>query len=171
MRLNDLRQRDSKTLGSLQSADKSEVRGSRKTVATVVLLLILATPSLWLMFSTPPVWRDSDAYVQTVYPLNAGTILAHGPLYCILSRVPLWLGYLTSGAGPMVWLDHFIKHTQLTDSGVFALIFVQHAALWWAALFLLVPPRQICGRACFWRFSLRAIPCSTRLRIASARKR
>lgn len=137
MRLNDLRQRDSKTFGRLQSANKSEVRGSRKTVATAVLLLILALPSLWLIFSTPPLWRDSDAYVQTVYPLNAGTILAHAPLYCILSRVPLWLGYLTSEAGPMVRLGHFIKHTQLTDSGVFALIFVQHAALWWAALFFI----------------------------------
>ena len=94
-------------------------------------------PSLWLIFSTPPLWRDSDAYVQTVFPLNAGTILKHAPLYCLLSRVPLWLGYLTSGGGPAVGLGHFIKHTQLTDSGVFTLVFAQHAALWWAALFFI----------------------------------
>lgn len=37
----------------------------------------------------------------------------------------------------MVRFGRFIKHTQLTDSGVFALIFVQHVALWWAALFFI----------------------------------
>ncbi len=114
-----------------------EFRSFNKTVASVVPLLILAAPSFWLLAAVPPLWRDSDAYVQTVFPLNAGTILSHAPLYCILSRVPLWLGYLISGAGPMVWLGRFIKHTQLTDSGVFALIFAQHAALWWAALFFI----------------------------------
>jgi hypothetical protein len=137
LRVNDLRQRGSKTLGNLQSADKSELRGSRKTVATAVLLLILATPSLWLIAAVPPLWRDVDAYVQTVSPLSAGTILKHGPLYCIFSRVPLWLGYLASGAGPWVWLGHFIKHTQLTNAGVFTLVLAQHVALWWAALFFI----------------------------------
>ncbi len=120
-----------------QGADAPEVHRLRKTVATIASLLILAIPSFWLIVTVPPLWRDSDAYVQTVFPPNAATILAHAPLYCMLSRVPLWLGYLTSGAGPVVSLDHFIKHTQLTDSGVFALILVQHAALWWSALYFI----------------------------------
>src|ERR1043166_2437524 len=120
-----------------QPVDTSELRGVEKIAATAIELLILAVPSFWLIVTVAPLWRDSDAYVQTVFPPGGGTILAHAPLYCILSRVPLWLGYLTSGAGPMVRLGHFIKHTQLTDSGVFALIFVQHAALWGAALFFI----------------------------------
>jgi len=100
-------------------------------------LLILVGPSFWLMVAVPPLWRDVDAYVQTVYPLNANTILLHAPLYCILSRVPLWLGYLFSGAGSAVRLGHFMKHTQLTDAGVFALVLTQHAALWGAAFYLI----------------------------------
>lgn len=115
----------------------SELRWLKKMAATAAPLLILAVPSLWLIAAVPPLWRDVDAYVQTVFPLNANTILLHAPLYCILSRVPLWLGYLTSGAGLAVRLGHFIKHTQLTDSGVFALVFAQHVALWWAALFFI----------------------------------
>ena len=114
-----------------------EFRSFNKTVASVVPLLILAAPSFWLLATVPPLWRDSDAYVQTVFPPSASTILSHAPLYCILSRVPLWLGYLTGGAGPVVSLSRFIKHTQLTDPGVFALVLAQHVALWWAALFLI----------------------------------
>src|SRR5438552_17307201 len=115
----------------------SELRWLKKMAATAATLLILAVHSLWLIAAVPPLWRDVEAYVQTVFPLNANTILLHAPLYCILSRVPPWLGYLTSGAGLPVRLGHFIKHTQLTDSGVFALVFAQHVALWWAALFFI----------------------------------
>lgn len=109
----------------------------RKVFATVLPLLFLAAPSLWLMAVVPPLWRDVDAYVQAVYPPSAPTILLHGPLYCTLSRVPLWFGYLITGAGPAVSLGHFIKQTQLTDGGVFVLLFLQHAALWCAALYFI----------------------------------
>src|SRR5207249_8008607 len=90
----------------------SELRWLKKMAATAAPLLILAVPSLWLIAAVPPLWRDVDAYVQTVFPLNANTILLHAPLYCILSRVPLWLGYLTSGAGLAVRLGHFIKRSE-----------------------------------------------------------
>jgi hypothetical protein len=117
--------------------DKRQSHKVRKVFATALPLLFLAAPSFWLMAVVPPLWRDSDAYVQTVYPPDALTILSHGPLYCRLSRVPLWFGYLISRAGPAVWLGHFIKHTQLTDVGVFALLILQHAALWCAALYFI----------------------------------
>jgi len=89
------------------------------------------------MFAVPPLWRDVDAYNQTVLPPGMVTILLHGPLYCNLSRIPLWFGYLVSGAGPAVSLGHFIKHSQLTNAGVFALLLLQHAALWLAAIYLI----------------------------------
>jgi hypothetical protein len=89
------------------------------------------------MLSVPPLWRGVDAYNQTVRPPGLVTILLHAPLYCTLSRVPLWFGYLISGAGPAVSLGHFIKHSQLTDAGVFALLVLQHVALWCGALYLI----------------------------------
>jgi hypothetical protein len=108
---------------------------------TALPALFLAAPSFWLLSRVPPLWRDVDAYVQTVYPPGALTILLHAPLYCALSRIPLWFGYLISRAGPLVGFGHFIKHTQLTDAGVFVLLFLQHAGLWCAAFYL------ICGIA------------------------
>jgi hypothetical protein len=89
------------------------------------------------MFSVPPLWRGVDAYNQTVRPPGMVTILLHAPLYCTLSRVPLWFGYLISGAGPVESLGHFIKHSQLTDAGVYSLLVLQHGALWCGAVYFI----------------------------------
>lgn len=123
--------------GDLRSRDKPESRSVTKVVATALPPLFLVIPSLWLMFSVPPLWRGVDAYNQTVRPPGMVTILLHAPLYCTLSRVPLWFGYLISGVGPVESLGHFIKHSQLTDAGVYSLLVLQHGALWCGAVYLI----------------------------------
>jgi hypothetical protein len=123
--------------GARLSIDKPELRNVTKVVATALPPLFLAVPSVWLMLSVPPLWRGVDAYNQTVRPPGMVTILLHAPLYCTLSRVPLWLGYLISGSGPAESLGYFIKHSQLTDAGVYSLIILQHVALWCGAVYLI----------------------------------
>src|SRR5215467_12523848 len=123
--------------GGLPSIDKAELRNIRKFAATTLPFLFLTIPSLWLMWSVPPLWRGVDAYNQTVRPPGPVTILLHGPLYCTLSRIPLWFGYLISGSGPAESLGYFIKHSQLTDAGVYLLVVLQHAALWFGAVYLI----------------------------------
>src|SRR5438132_14018222 len=120
-----------------QAADKPKLHRLERAVAMFAPLLILAVPSLWLMVEVSPLWREVDAYVQTVFRPGTNTILRHAPLYCVLSRVPLWLGYLASGAGSAIRVGGFIKHTQLTDLGAFALVLAQHANLWWAAMYFI----------------------------------
>src|SRR5215831_12542698 len=123
--------------GGSPSIDKPESRNIRKFAATTVPFLFLTIPSLWLMLSVPPLWRGVDAYNQTVRPPGLVTILLHAPLYCTLSRAPLWFGYLISGSGPAESLGYFIKHSQLTDAGVYLLVVLQHAALWFGAVYLI----------------------------------
>ena len=124
-----------------------------KTLAAALLLAVVVTPSLWMFATLPPLWRDVDAYVQTVYPPSPDTILLHGPLYCAVSRIPLWLGYLATGSRPLVSLGHFIDHSQLTDPGVFGLILAQHAALWCGALYLIYACAQtFAARLCLALF-------------------
>jgi hypothetical protein len=117
--------------------DKPELRNVTKVAATALPPLFLVIPSLWLTLFVPPLWRGVDAYNQTVRPPGMVTILLHAPLYCTLNRVPLWFGYLISGAGPVESLGHFIKHSQLTDAGVYSLIILQHVALWCGAVYLI----------------------------------
>jgi hypothetical protein len=104
-------------------------------MAIALPLLCLAAPSFWLMTSVPPLWRDVDAYIQVSSSPGPSTILLHGPLYCQLARVPLWIGQLTTGES--MGFAGFMKHPRLTDAGVYLLLSIQHAGLWLAAFYLL----------------------------------
>src|SRR5262245_22928110 len=123
----------------LPSIDKPGSRNIWKFAATTVPFLLLAIPSFCLLLSVPPPWRSLDAYNQTVRPPGLVTILLHGPLYDSLIRIPLWFWYFISGSGPVESLVHFIKHTQLTDAGVYSLLVLQHVALWCGAVYLIYP--------------------------------
>ena len=83
----------------------------------------------------PPLWRAIDAYVQLTFPPGPSTILLHGPLYCELARLPLWIGHLATGGS--MHLAEFMKHPRLTNAGVYFLIALQHGGLWFAAFYFL----------------------------------
>jgi len=87
----------------------------------------------------PPLWRDIDAYVQVTQPPGAQTILQYGPLYCLLARIPIYLGYAIEclRVGDPVPSVAFLLHPTLTDSGVFTLLLSQHVALCWSAFYLI----------------------------------
>jgi len=87
------------------------------------------------MTTVPPLWRDIDAYVQLTFPPGPSTILLHGPLYCELARLPLWIGHLATGGS--MHLATFMKHPRLTNVGVYFLVALQHGGLWFAAFYFL----------------------------------
>ena len=106
------------------------------SVSGIVLpIFFLALPSIWLMTTVPPLWRAIDAYVQLTYPPGPSTILLHGPLYCELARLPLWIGHLATGGS--MHLAAFMKHPRLTDAGVYFLVALQHGGLWFAAFYFI----------------------------------
>lgn len=118
--------------------EEAECLRSSRITAIVLPLLFLAVPSCWLMATVPPLWRDADAYVQLTFPPNPGTILLHGPLYCRLARVPLWIGDSVTGSSlRFSRFSQFIKHPHVTDAGVYLLLFIQHTGLCLAAFYLL----------------------------------
>lgn len=123
----------------LRSWTSAKPRLLKLGAATVVGAVLLA-PSLWMLRVIPPLWRDLDAYIQVTQPPGTATILLWGPLYCLIARIPLYLGYaldcLNAGA-PFPRLGFFLRPT-LTDSGVFMLLVSQHVALWCSAFYLIV---------------------------------
>ncbi len=111
----------------------------RKSARSIILLIILLAPSIWMMWTIPPLWRDVDGYVQVTLPPGGTTILNYPPLYCFLARLPLYFGYVIEflrGVVPPPSRD-FLAHPVLTDSGIFALLLSQHAALAVSALYLI----------------------------------
>ena len=58
----------------------------------IILLVLLAAPSLYLFLKFPPLWRDSDGFYQVYAGNGEFTILHWPPLYCFLARIPIALG-------------------------------------------------------------------------------
>jgi hypothetical protein len=107
--------------------------------ARLLLFVLLLAPSIWMLSVIPPLWRDIDAYIQLTHPPDLQTILQYGPLYCLVARIPLYLGYaldclMTGNPIPPVT---FFLHPTLTDSGVLALLLSQHLALCCSAFYLI----------------------------------
>ena len=105
----------------------------------LLLLVLLFAPSIWMLSVIPPLWRDIDAYIQVTQPPGAQTILQYGPLYCLVARIPLYLGYAIDclRVGNPVPPVAFFLHPTLTDSGVLALLLSQHLALCCSAFYLI----------------------------------
>jgi hypothetical protein len=115
--------------------------------ARAVLVIVLLAPSIWMLSVIPPLWKDVDAYIQVTQPPGAATILQYGPPYCFVARVPLYLGCAIESvrAGHSLPGLGFFLHPILTDSGVFVLLLLQHAALCIAGFYLITVISEI-----FW---------------------
>jgi hypothetical protein len=102
-------------------------------------IIILALPSIWMLASVPPLWRDIDGYNQVTLPPGAMTILQFSPLYCFCARLPLYAGYAwDSFFAPSAlpgW--EFFARPILSDNGVFLLVTMQHLLLLRGQVFLL----------------------------------
>ncbi len=125
--------RDPRLQGSIET-QRARLIGIR-----LLVLTILAIPSLWLLFTVPPLWRDSDGYNQITTRPGGMTIVHFPPLYCFLSRLPLYLGSLCEGlrsGAPLPSAD-FFRTPVLTDTGIFLLLATQHTLLLSSQAFLL----------------------------------
>ena len=101
------------------------------------LFLCLLAPSAWMIATVPPLWRDSDAYLQVTENPLVVTFWGHGPAYCYASRVPLFLGaQLERLRGTKASREN--GASQLTNSGVWLLITAQHLALCGAASYFIL---------------------------------
>jgi hypothetical protein len=95
-----------------------------------VLLLILFLPSIYILLTVPPLWRDSDGFNEIASTFAPKGIIHWLPGYCLCGRLIVILfgiaGSLLQGRGlpPLS-----ISITPLNDLGVYALIVFQHLFL------------------------------------------
>jgi len=107
---------------------------------TGALLLCLFAPSAWMIATIPPLWRDTDAYIQVTEDPLVATFWGHGPAYCYVAKVPLFVGGQLErwqGKVPPIRAPDATQPA-LTDSGVWLLIIAQHLALGGAAFYFLI---------------------------------
>jgi hypothetical protein len=96
-----------------------------------LIFLVLFVPSLFLMVTAPPLWRDMDAWAQVTSPPNVSTLVRFGPAYCFGARVPMWIGTLVGAAqGNNDWpKPDFFSKPAATDAGIASLVLTQHLLL------------------------------------------
>jgi hypothetical protein len=95
-----------------------------------VLLLILSIPSLYVLLTLPPLWRDSDGFNEIASTFAPKGIIHWLPGYCLGGRLIVFAGSiidsLLSGHG-IPYLS--ISITPLSDAGIYSLVVVQHLFL------------------------------------------
>jgi hypothetical protein len=98
--------------------------------ATALPLLILSVPSLYLLLTLPPLWRDSDGFNEIASTFAPKGIIHWLPGYCLVGRLVVFagsiIGSLLGGHG-LPYLS--ISITPLNDAGIYLLIVVQHGFL------------------------------------------
>jgi hypothetical protein len=95
-----------------------------------ILALILSIPSLYISLNLPPLWRDEDAIQEIVAPFTPKGIIHFLPGYCLGGRLIIFAGSIVAGFIGGHGLPRLsISDTPLTDSGICALIVVQHLFL------------------------------------------
>ncbi len=116
--------------GSSNGVGSIERPAGWNLLSLVLVVGILLAPSVWMLATVAPLWKDVDAYAQVTAPPGVETILLYCPAYCFLARLPLYCGYLYhcwhAGLG-LPSFAFFVK-PRLSDAGVFLLLLAQHLA-------------------------------------------
>ena len=107
-------------------------------VRSAVLLLGLLAPSVWVIATIPPLWRDADAYTQLTQDPRIATFWGHAPAYCYLAKIPLFLGEQWERMQGLPSVARLLEsQPAVTDSGIWLLIGAQHLSLALAIFFFI----------------------------------
>src|SRR3954470_8548646 len=112
--------------------DGSSHRGPLGLVKKGMLLLCLLAPSIWMIATVPPLWRDADAYNQLTRDPLISTFWGWGAAYGYFSKLPVLLTLQFAPPAGRVPAPGTVL--VLTDAGIAALIVTQHLLLGLSAL-------------------------------------
>jgi hypothetical protein len=111
------------------------------------LFLCLIAPSVWMIGTVPPLWRDADAYVQLTQHPVVVTFWGHAPAYSYVTKPLLFAGEQWERWWGSLPARSALKSSQpgLTDTGIWLVVITQHLALAAALFFFIRAVSQI-----FW---------------------
>jgi hypothetical protein len=103
--------------------------------------IILSLPSLYLLSSYPPLWKDIDANSQLLRPISDLNVLHFPPVYSFVARVPFvlttWFG--EGGRRPLVSV---FAQQRPSLAGFYLLVLIQHLLLIFALTYVLTALTQ-----------------------------
>jgi hypothetical protein len=115
----------------------------------------LSLPSIYLLSSYPPLWKDIDANSQLLSPASELNILHFPPVYCFLGRVPFVLTTWFSQGGRRPFPSLFNQQVPPL-AGFYLLVIIQHLLLIAALTYLVTVLTQDRTLRCLFAFLLAA---------------
>src|SRR5437773_2643733 len=76
----------SKILGMSQGASKSDIN-EKTAVRDLIWITVLVVPSLYILFTLPPLWRDTDGFNEIASTFAPKGIIHWLPGYCFVARL------------------------------------------------------------------------------------
>jgi hypothetical protein len=91
--------------------------------------IILSIPSIYLLISYTPLWKDVDALGQLALPACDLNILHFPPVYCFLGRIPFVMASWLAGAGGQRIVQALFEQQVPSLLGIYLLVVIQHILL------------------------------------------
>jgi hypothetical protein len=91
--------------------------------------IILSVPSIYLLSSYPPLWKDVDAIAQLTLPASSANILHFPPTYCFLGRIPFAIASWMTAPADLQPFRSLFDQQEPSLAGIYLLIVLQHIAL------------------------------------------
>jgi hypothetical protein len=113
----------------------------------------LSLPSIYLLSSYPPLWKDIDAAGQLLRPVSELNILHFPPVYSLLGRIPFVLTTWFSEGGRQP-LPSLFDQQMPTLAGFYLLVIIQHLLLIAAMTYTVTALTQNPTLRCFFAFLL-----------------
>src|SRR3981081_3187691 len=119
-----------------ESASESDVT-EKIAVRDLIWIIVLVLPSLCVLFTLPPLWRDTDGFNEIASTFAPKGIIHWLPGYCLVARLLMIfagaVGSVVSGHG-LPYLS--IGTPELSDIGIYSLLVVQHLFLIYSLFFV-----------------------------------
>jgi hypothetical protein len=90
---------------------------------------ILCIPSIYLLTSYPPLWKDVDAIVQLTLPASVENIEHYPPIYSFLGRVPFFITAWMQNIGIQEPFRSIFEQQEPSLAGIYLLLILQHLTL------------------------------------------
>jgi hypothetical protein len=119
----------------IEIASESVIK-EKITVRDWIWIAVLILPSLYILLTLPPLWRDTDGFNEVASTFAPKGIIHWLPGYCLVGRLLMIgagiLGSLLTGHG-LPYLS--LGTPELSDIGIYSLLVIQHlfliCALFW----------------------------------------
>jgi len=120
----------------IEIAPESQI-GEKITTRDLVWIIVLVLPSLYVLFTLPPLWRDTDGFNEIASTFAPKGIIHWLPGYCFVARLLMIVagavGSFVSGHG-LPYLS--LGTPELSDIGIYSLLVVQHLFLIYSLFFV-----------------------------------